>query len=175
GVGSSEWVRLDEPLAGLIAPAAAAPSVAALAVPAPAPAAPAATKKRGRPKRVVDAGPTAAPTWNGTTAQPIEVFVDRLAATPDNRMRLREALELAWRESLGSVEVARESGETLTFFDGRTCARCGKTFPEPRTQLFSFNSPYGACVDCHGFGNILTFTVERVVPDPNKSVLNGAL
>jgi excinuclease ABC subunit A len=63
----------------------------------------------------------------------------------------------------------------LSFFDGRTCARCGKTFPEPKPQLFSFNSPYGACPDCHGFGNILTFTIERVVPDPNKSVLNGAL
>jgi excinuclease ABC subunit A len=175
-VGSSEWVRLDEPLAGLMAPAAGAALAAALVAPAPTPPVPApAPKKRGRPKRVVDAGATSAPTANGTTAQPIEVFVDRLAATPDNRMRLREALELAWRESVGSVHVTRETGETLTFFDGRTCARCGKTFPEPRPQLFSFNSPYGACDDCHGFGNILTFTVDRVVPDPNKSVLNGAL
>jgi excinuclease ABC subunit A len=106
---------------------------------------------------------------------PIEVFIDRLPATPENRMRLREALELAWREGTGSVEVERASGERLSFFDGRTCARCGRVFPEPRPQLFSFNSPYGACPDCHGFGNILTFTVERVVPDPEKSVLNGAL
>ncbi|HEX3112041.1 MAG TPA: excinuclease ABC subunit A, partial [Candidatus Eisenbacteria bacterium] len=170
-VGSAEWVRLDEPLAGLISPMDGAGNGAS---PPAGKTAKAAPKKRGRPKRVLDTGPTSA-TALGPTADPIEVYVDRLAATPDNRMRLREALELAWRESLGSVQVARESGETLTFFDGRTCARCGKTFPEPRPQLFSFNSPYGACVDCHGFGNILTFTVERVVPDPNKSVLNGAL
>ncbi|HET9252280.1 MAG TPA: excinuclease ABC subunit UvrA [Candidatus Eisenbacteria bacterium] len=106
---------------------------------------------------------------------PVEVFIDRLPATAENRMRLREALELAWREGTGSVEVERASGERLSFFDGRTCARCGRVFPEPRPQLFSFNSPYGACAECHGFGNILTFTVDRVVPDPEKSVLNGAL
>ena len=108
-------------------------------------------------------------------AAPIEVYVDRLPATPTNRMRLREALELAWREGSGNVDVARASGERLSFFDGRTCATCGRSFPEPRPQLFSFNSPYGACPDCKGFGNILTFTLERVVPDPGKSVLEGAL
>ena len=109
------------------------------------------------------------------TRAPIEVLVDRLPATAANRMRLREALELAWREGSGSVDVTRASGQKLSFFDGRTCASCGRSFPEPRPQLFSFNSPYGACPDCRGFGNILTFTLERVVPDPDKSVLEGAL
>ena len=109
------------------------------------------------------------------TRGPIEVLVDRLPATAANRMRLREALELAWREGSGSVDVTRASGQKLSFFDGRTCATCGRSFPEPRPQLFSFNSPYGACPDCRGFGNILTFTLERVVPDPGKSVLDGAL
>ncbi len=109
------------------------------------------------------------------TRAPIEVYVDRLAATPENRMRLREALELAWREGSGSVDATRASGEKLSFYDGRTCATCGRSFPEPRPQLFSFNSPYGACPECRGFGNILTFTLDRVVPDPGKSVLEGAL
>jgi excinuclease ABC subunit A len=109
------------------------------------------------------------------TAAPIEVYVDRLQATPENRMRLREALELAWREGSGSVDATRASGEKLSFYDGRTCASCGRTFPEPRPQLFSFNSPYGACPECRGFGNILTFTLDRVVPHPDKSVLEGAL
>jgi len=106
---------------------------------------------------------------------PLEILVDRLEATLENRMRLREALELAWREGSGSVQVARASGDTLTFYDGRTCPRCRRSFPEPRPQLFSFNSAYGACPDCRGFGNILTFTLERVVPDPGKTVLEGAL
>ncbi len=109
------------------------------------------------------------------TRLPIEVYVDRLPATPENRMRLREALELAWREGSGSVDATRASGERLSFYDGRTCATCGRSFPEPRPQLFSFNSPYGACAECRGFGNILTFTLERVVPHPEKTVLDGAL
>ncbi len=106
---------------------------------------------------------------------PIEVLVDRTRTTPENRMRLREALEHAWREGGGRVTVERASGERATFADGRVCESCGRSFPEPRPQLFSFNSPYGACPECRGFGNVLTFTLERVVPDPGKTILQGAL
>ena len=106
---------------------------------------------------------------------PIEILVDRLRPSPEQRMRLREALEHAWREGDGRVTVERASGERATYADGRVCEGCGRTFPEPRPQLFSFNSPYGACPECRGFGNVLTFTRERVVPHPEKSVNNGAL
>ena len=110
-----------------------------------------------------------------TSARAIQVLIDRLRATPENRMRLREAIELAWREGDGTLEIESAGGETFTYADGRVCERCGRVFPEPRPQLFSFNSPYGACAECKGFGNILTFTLDRVVPDPGKSVLEGAL
>jgi excinuclease ABC subunit A len=106
---------------------------------------------------------------------PIQVYVDRIAPTPESRMRLRESLEIAWREGHGRVFIERDDGETLCYNDGRTCERCGREFPEPLPQLFSFNSPYGACPGCRGFGNILTFTLRRIVPDPGKSVLEGAL
>jgi excinuclease ABC subunit A len=106
---------------------------------------------------------------------PLAVFVDRVKAAPENRMRIREALETAWREGHGCVQVTPSSGMALSYRDGRTCERCGRTFPEPRPQLFSFNSAYGACPECRGFGNILTFTEERVVPHPERSVLEGAL
>lgn len=106
---------------------------------------------------------------------PYHVYVDRLSPTPENRMRLRESLEVAWREGHGRVFVGRASGEILVYHDGRTCERCGREFPEPLPQLFSFNSPYGACPECHGFGNILTFTLRKVVPHPERSVLEGAL
>ena len=105
----------------------------------------------------------------------IQVYVDRITPTPANRMRLRESLEIAWREGRGSVTVEHAGGETLAYHDGRTCERCGREFPEPLPQLFSFNSPYGACPDCRGFGNILTFTLRRVIPDPGKTILEGAL
>ena len=106
---------------------------------------------------------------------PLHVFVHRLAPTPENRMRLRESLEIAWREGHGRVFVQRGDGEVLCYHDGRTCEHCGREFPEPLPQLFSFNSPYGACPECRGFGNILTFTLRRVVPDPGKTILEGAL
>ena len=105
----------------------------------------------------------------------LHVFVDRLKPTSENRMRLRESLESAWREGHGRLSVERESGETLRYHDGRICERCGHEFPEPLPHLFSFNSPYGACPECRGFGNILTFTLRKVVPDPERSVQAGAI
>jgi len=106
---------------------------------------------------------------------PIRILIDRVRALPENRMRLREAIELAWRHGGGRLEIEVPSGETFVYADGRTCPQCGRTFPEPRPQLFSFNSPYGACPECRGFGNVLTFTLDRVVPHPEKSVREGAL
>jgi len=130
----------------------------------------------------VRARPTSAAAWarldepapRGLGAS-IQVHVDRIAPTPENRMRLRESLEIAWREGHGRVFVERAGGETLVYHDGRTCERCGREFPEPLPQLFSFNSPYGACPECRGFGNILTFTLRRIIPDPGKTILEGAL
>ena len=106
---------------------------------------------------------------------PIQIYVDRLSPAPESRMRLRESLEIAWREGHGQVFVQDPGGETLRYRDGRTCERCGREFLEPLPQLFSFNSPYGACPECRGFGNILTFTLRRVVPNPGKTLLEGAL
>ncbi|MGE5177712.1 MAG: excinuclease ABC subunit UvrA [Bacteroidota bacterium] len=106
---------------------------------------------------------------------PVRILIDRVRAVPENRMRLREAIELAWREGEGRLDLERPSGEAHTFADGRTCVTCGRSFPEPRPQLFSFNSPYGACPECRGFGNVLTFTLDRVVPHPEKTVREGAL
>src|SRR5882672_3712695 len=106
---------------------------------------------------------------------PIQVYVDRLSPTQEHRARLRESLEIAWREGHGRVFVEYPDGDLLRYHDGRTCERCGREFPEPLPQLFSFNSPYGACPECRGFGNILTFTLRRVVPDPGKTLLEGAL
>ena len=129
---------------------------------------------RARPSTATDWARLDEPMPRGLKA-PIHVYVDRILPAPENRMRLRESLEIAWREGHGRVSVQPERQETLIYHDGRTCERCGREFPEPLPQLFSFNSAYGACPECRGFGNILTFTLRRVVRDPGKTLLEGAL
>ena len=56
-----------------------------------------------------------------------------------------------------------------------TCDDCGREYPEPEPRLFSFNSPLGACPECEGFGNIIDVDMDLVVPDPNKSLREGAI
>ena len=55
------------------------------------------------------------------------------------------------------------------------CAACGTPGVAPEPALFSFNSAMGACPECRGLGNVLTFTLDRIVPDPGKTLRQGAV
>ncbi len=63
----------------------------------------------------------------------------------------------------------------VTFSSAMTCDNCGREYPEPEPRLYSFNSPMGACPECEGFGNIVDIDMELVVPDPNKTLREGAI
>jgi excinuclease ABC subunit A len=63
----------------------------------------------------------------------------------------------------------------VTFSSAMTCDNCGREYPEPESRLYSFNSPMGACPECEGFGNIVDVDMDLVVPDPNKSLREGAI
>src|SRR4029078_9081835 len=63
----------------------------------------------------------------------------------------------------------------LTFSSALRCNTCGIEYPEPEPQLFNFNRPLGACPECEGFGNIVVTDMDRVVPDPLKSIRDGAI
>jgi excinuclease ABC subunit A len=67
-----------------------------------------------------------------------------------------------------------ESAE-LTFYRGRRCAGCEADFPEPEPRLFRYNSPQGACPTCEGFGRVIDLDLARIVPDPSKSLRDGAI
>ncbi|MHB8765186.1 MAG: excinuclease ABC subunit UvrA [Deferrisomatales bacterium] len=112
-------------------------------------------------------------------AHTLEVVVDRLAVKADIRGRLAEALELALAraEGLAAVETRpREGqGERLLFSERFACAECGVSFPEMSPRAFSFNSPHGACPACDGLGTRLAVDPARVVPDPTKSLAEGAV
>ncbi|RME69360.1 MAG: excinuclease ABC subunit A, partial [Nitrospirae bacterium] len=122
--------------------------------------------------------------WDGKTTQdirpetegPIEVVVDRLRL--DEPTRLAEAVELAFKKAEDKLRVylfKDTTPEVLNFSSGLVCDHCGKELPEPDPILFSFNHPVGACPVCKGFGNILYYDEELIVPDPELSLEDGAI
>ncbi len=111
------------------------------------------------------------------------VVTDRLVVGPEMRSRLTDALESAMREGDGDACVLVEGGprggvgatETLRFTTTFRCPNDGHVAPAPTPQLFSFNSPRGACATCNGFGATLEFDEALIVPYPDRSLLDGAL
>ncbi len=105
----------------------------------------------------------------------IEVVVDRLVIGPQVRSRLAESVEAALVEGQ-QVMVAEVVGDgDLLFSTCLACPDCGVSYPELTPQLFSFNSPYGACAECGGLGVQVELDADLLVVDPEKSIVAGAL
>ncbi len=106
----------------------------------------------------------------------IEVVVDRLVLGPDLAQRLADSLETALElaDGLAVVENA-DTGERTVLSAKFACPVSGFTLPEIEPRLFSFNNPYGACPTCDGLGKLLRVDPELVVPDPDKSIADGAV
>jgi excinuclease ABC subunit A len=113
-------------------------------------------------------------------AHNIEVVVDRLVAREGINERLTDSLRTCLKrgDGLALVEVVPKAGEELPegidrerlYSENFACPVHGAVMEELSPRLFSFNSPYGACPDCHGIGHLRRFTLERVVPDPSLPV-----
>ena len=112
---------------------------------------------------------------------PVYIVVDRLVLGPEIRSRLMDSVEICYREGLGEAilefvpDVPDATPERLVFNERFECKKCGATYQEPEPRLFSFNSPYGACPRCQGFGNTIDFDIDRVIPDKSKSLADGAI
>ena len=102
------------------------------------------------------------------------VMIDRLAAGPDIRARLTDSLEICFREGRNAV-IETVDGRRLKFSDEYICKYDGTAYDEPEPQLFSFNSPFGACPVCQGFGNTIGVDLGLVIPDPLLSIKAGAI
>jgi excinuclease ABC subunit A len=126
----------------------------------------------------------------GATGEPIElesaasppthprltVVQDRLRLTAADRGRLVESLEQAFQHGRGRLAVRLPDGGAVEHFStALDCAGCGFTVRDPVPNLFSFNSPLGACETCRGFGRIIDLDLDLVVPDPTKSIAAGAV
>ena len=112
-------------------------------------------------------------------AEPVFILVDRLAVSPDIRARIVDSVESAYRESNEvSFEIASHEGEgprQMRFANRFECKHCNIRYEEPEPRLFSFNNPYGACPRCQGFGNTIDFDLNLVIPDPAKTLNEGAI
>jgi len=106
---------------------------------------------------------------------PLAVVVDRLLLRGDQRGRLAESLELAFREGGGGAVVHVPGGGRRRLSERLECPRCGRAYTELEPRLFSFNNPFGACPTCHGFGNLIEVDIDLVVPDKRKSLAEGAI
>ncbi len=103
------------------------------------------------------------------------VILDRLVLRADSRVRLVEAVETAFQEGDGVCFVDIIGHGRHTFSSQSRCQSCGHTFEPTRPLLFSFNHPLGACPACKGFGNVLKYNEDLVVPDRRRSLADGAI
>ena len=106
----------------------------------------------------------------------IETVVDRLEVTEENKQRLTESLRLALKLGKGSMMIALDGkNESRHFSKFLMCPVSGISYDEPAPNLFSFNSPYGACPKCHGLGEITEVDLKKIIPDPSKSIRKGGI
>ncbi|ALS26128.1 subunit A of excinuclease ABC [Paenibacillus sp. 32O-W] len=104
----------------------------------------------------------------------IEVVVDRIVIKPDIATRLADSLETALQLAGGRVIVDVMGQEELLFSSNLACPECGFSIEELSPRMFSFNSPYGACPECDGLGAKMIVDTDLLVPDPDKSIEQGA-
>ncbi len=105
----------------------------------------------------------------------IEVVVDRLIVRSGIERRLTESVETALQLADDIVVInSLDEGDRL-FSRKMACVNCGISVPEMSPRAFSFNSPHGACATCQGLGATWDFDPARVVPDPTKSLADGAI
>ncbi|NOX58706.1 MAG: excinuclease ABC subunit UvrA [Planctomycetes bacterium] len=112
-------------------------------------------------------------------AHAIEVIVDRMTAKPDAASRVADSIELALTIGHGrvivSVETSSKQFDDRAYSTSFSCPDHPKVLLEDLTpRLFSFNSPHGACEKCHGLGTFLDFDEGLIVPDPSRSLADGA-
>ncbi|WP_150270398.1 excinuclease ABC subunit UvrA [Paenibacillus tepidiphilus] len=104
----------------------------------------------------------------------IEVVVDRIVIKEDVQTRLTDSLEMALKMSGGQILVDIIGQEELLFSSNFACPVCGFSIEELAPRMFSFNSPFGACPECDGLGMNMVVDPELLIPDPEKSVEDGA-
>ncbi len=106
----------------------------------------------------------------------IDLVVDRLVVRSGIQQRVTDSLETAMKQSGGLASaLLTPSGEEIMFSQNYACPDCGVNIEELAPRMFSFNNPYGACPHCSGLGETMKVSPDLVVPDPSKSLNEGAV
>ena len=112
--------------------------------------------------------------WNPQQAEELHIVADRLPYRSSERKRIIDSLEQAFRFGGGKLDLW-VNGRHLAFSNSLECASCRITYKAPIPNLFSFNSPVGACKTCKGFGRTIEVDLGLVIPDPSLSIEEGAI
>ncbi len=108
-------------------------------------------------------------------SEPLYALVDRIAISGDLHQRLVDTVEICYREAGEVVFASAAGGAELRYSEKFACKQCGVELSEPEPRLFSFNSPFGACPHCQGFGNTMDYDMDLVIPDRWLSLDGGAI
>jgi excinuclease ABC subunit A len=106
----------------------------------------------------------------------IELVVDRIVVDNKSQTRLKQSILTALKEGKGQLMLLETDQKTLKYFSrSLMCPTTGISYDEPAPNLFSFNSPYGACPKCNGLGEVREIDVNKIIPDPSLSIKRGGL
>ena len=106
----------------------------------------------------------------------IDMVIDRLSVNAKDRQRIYDAVTTGMKHGGKTIMIMDfDSGEVRHFSRLLMCPTSGISYPEPEPSLFSFNSPYGACKTCSGLGEVSEVDLDKIIPDPAKSIKKGGL
>ena len=104
----------------------------------------------------------------------IDIVMDKIIVDELERSRIFEAIEESTKKADGKVVILVD-GEEIFMSEKYACIKCNYSIPELEPRLFSFNAPYGACEECKGLGTKLKISEDLLIPDWNKSIMDGAI
>ncbi len=105
----------------------------------------------------------------------IEVVVDRIVLSEEERSRIFEAIETSTKLADGMVLIHIIGGEEMLWSEKFACVKCNYSLPDLEPRMFSFNAPFGACPECKGLGFKTAISEELLIPDTSLSINEGAI
>jgi len=106
----------------------------------------------------------------------IEIVIDRVKVSKDARARISESMKTAMKQGGGTFMIVDQNGENPRHFSSKLmCPTSGIAYDDPAPNMFSFNSPYGACPSCNGLGLVSEIDIDKIIPDNKLSIKKGGL